>query len=433
MERDNEMSRLAIRFSKPTILTYFRLSCAICFLGLFITASVLRYSIFRSNVLRTYSPLLFIGVILIFITDKKNDCKFGKDRWGDGDLFCYFVLLLTSLGVVIYTHSWSKNFALLLSVIFPSIVVLYRFRSEENYRDIFSMFMCFLNVSVYLMLITGFLDVCLGFKVSYWIAHTTGIDSLIKQASFKRCVTYMGHPLYATEIYLSYYIFKHIECKINNRKENIACFIISLLGVALTQSKTGIVLLAASFLVLNIKNIRYMGIVLLLIGVCYLLGIFDSVIDRFMLGIQTGDITSARNTVLFRLLSSGQLQFGWFKMQSLADFSASSKVEVALEYSVLRWAFRFGLLITIPLVLIAYLLPIIKLVKKKSWDLLVCLMVIIIDVNSYAGIGDAGNKALHYYIMAALIINAANITKCHKGGALYGAKEYSKCEVIKEH
>lgn len=414
------MSRLSIHFHKPQKITYFRLSCIICFIGLFITASVFRYCVYNSTILQSYSPLLFTGIIFVYMSDKSFDAELGKQRWSKGDLLCYCVLLFISLGTVIYAHSWSEYYALLFSIIFPSIVTLYKFRSEKNFHDLFSLFLFFLQAAVILMFITEILDVCSDFKVSYWIAQTTGIESLIKQASYKRCITYIGHPLYATEIYISYYLFKHIQSKLYGRKESIICFIVPLLGVALTQSKTGIILLTVSFLAFNFnsKKIRYVGIALVLIGSCYMSGIFDSVIDRFILGIEIGDITSARNTVLFRLLSSGELQFGWIKMQSLSEFLASSKIAVALEYSILRWAFRFGLLITIPLVLIAYIFPIIKLIKKRNWDLLICLIVIIVDVNSYAGIGDAGNKALHYYIMAALILNAAHLINCYKGGSI---------------
>lgn len=390
---------------------YYELSLIVCMFGLFIAGTVLRFVLYSNLTLKTYSPLLFLGTLFIYFTDKGSPYDIGYTRWNKTILKMYAVLGIVALVAFSYLHVWAMEGAVFLTIIVPSVVVAYRFRSSKNLYKAFNMFMLFLKICISFMLVTELLDIVSKFSVTNWIASVTGIESLLKQATYNRCVTYMGHPLYSKEIFLSYYLFSHIENMLYKKKETIAPFIVSFLGILLTQSKAGIILVAATFLLFNFnsKRMRYLGMGILIVCIGYVLGIFDSIISRFVSGIEAGDITSGRNTILERLLSSGKLQFGLFKMQRLTDYNSSLKVSVALEYPILRWAFRMGIVIAVILVLISFLYPLIILLRRKQWLLFWCLLIIVIDVNTYAGIGDASNKALHYYIMCTLILNISEL------------------------
>ncbi len=392
------------------VVTLLWLSAFLCFFGLFFESTVLKNGVINNNILRTYSILPYIGILLIAIADNAGPRDLYKKKYDDVGVLLYFLLLLISVIALTYMGAWDNKFGYFISIILPSIIIVYRFRQKKNFEDVFDLFVNFLAVACCLMLFTEILDIFTNMSISKWIANFSGIESLIKQSTnYARCVTYLGHPLTSAELLLFFYLFYHISCKLKQRHESFIPAIMALLGIALTQSRTALVLFLVCFLIFNFNNkrIRYIIIILLFIAVAYAFGIFDLVIARFTNGITSGDISSGRNTTLINLISTGQLRFYLLRAQTIMETGAQSRFAVALEYPILRWAFNFGVLIAIPLVLIAFIYPFIIVVRRGNKDIIISLIAIMLEVNSYSGIGDTGIRAFTYYVACVLIINAA--------------------------
>ncbi len=148
--------------------------------------------------------------------------------------------------------------------------------------------------------------------------------------------------------------------------------------------------------------------------VCFRLGVFDGLINRFINSINSGDITSGRLNQFTRLFTSGNFKLYFFKTQDLSVYSNVRALQTALEFPVLRWAFVFGIFMSIILFMSIFVFPMLLLIKRKHYEVLISFILISAPVNGYSGISDVGNKAMYFYIVVFLIISYSNIIMFEK-------------------
>ncbi len=398
-------------FNTKITITNIKIAAFVCFVGIFITGSALfRYGVYSNNTISNYSPLLFAGMLLMWILSNCSECDFSYKGYEKYGVYIYILCCVVSLICFAITNTWNIKKMIFLTIIVPTLMVCFRFKSKKQFLDVYSLWMFFLRFCVVLMLTTQMIDIVTSYGLTNFIAQSTGVESLIKQAGNFRSVTYMGHPLFTTEIYISYYIFEHMNNKIKNRNDSLRIFIVALIGITLAKSKMGIVCIILCYLLFNrgFKKINRIVLLFAMLLVGYVFGIFDGLLERFMLSIETGDLTTGRNVMLIRYINNGYLKFDFWRGQSISDSAVSRKLVVALEYPILRWAYTMGVLITILLVILVFVYPLIVLIKRKQWDLLCGTVILFAQINSYAGIGEAGNKPAFFYIMCCLILNLSN-------------------------
>lgn len=399
---------------KPTKL---KLYAYIAFSGLFITGSTLRNGVYSNSLLQQNSPLLVIGLVMICLV-KTKERNLYTQKFDKIGILLYTSLIFVSCSFFVIMGSFRSKLMSFISIILPSIVVLYRFQNKEQFYKVFEIWMKLLKLCVTLIVITGVIDILTNYSITHFFAEFTGIASYSRIARQNRCVSYMGHPLYTAEICLSYYLFVHLRAEMTGEKESIIDFTMALLGAALAQGRTAVILLVVAYLLFNLKwrRLQYivLGIALLWIG--YELHIFDSIIQRFTSAISNGDISAGRNSSLFELITSGSLKLFWFTGQEIYYDGRVTLLGMALEYPILGWAYNYGIFIAIILLTLVFIYPLLIVAFRKQKDLLIALIFIILDVNSYSGIANNGYKPLHFYIMVCLILNISNIfyKRCSK-------------------
>lgn len=393
-----------------TKLTKLELYAYIAFGGLFITGSTLRNGIYSNLLLKQHSPLLLIGLLMLcLVRTKERDLSIQKfDRVGS---LLYVLLIFSACSIFVIMGYFREKVMSFISVILPSIIVLYRFQNRQQFYKVFEIWMKLLKFCIILIVITGIIDILTSYSITHFFAEFTGISSYSRIASQDRCVSYMGHPLYTGEICLSYYLFSHMRAKMTGEKESIIDFTMALLGAVLAQGRTAVILLSVAYLIFNLKwkRLRYIvfGIILLWIG--YKLHIFDSIIQRFIIAINNGDISAGRNSSLFELIRSGSLELFWFRGHEIYYDGSVTLLGMALEYPIVAWAYNYGIFITIILMMLVFIYPILIVSIRKQKDVLIALLFIILNVNSYSGISNNGYKPLHFYIMVCLLLNISKI------------------------
>ena len=330
--------------------------------------------------------------------------------------YCNFILIIIlfiSFGIVTINRRDYATCALyIVTILLPTLVINYEWKRGAIFRRCLDVWVNALKACCYIMFFCGVIDKCTGNYISFYFAHLYNVESLLVNAESGRMVSYLGHALFSCEMFLIYYVTQYLyNIKLLNKKENILDIFISIIGVAFTASKSGIVLLLGIIIVLhaNWKSRRMVPIVLLGIIAIYYFGLFDTVIDRLKIGLKEGDISSSRNTALHHLLVNGRLSFRLFTGQNI-DYGW--EMTAALEYPILRWAYQFGIFVAVVLSLIVFILPLIKLlIIKADKAFLFGSLAIMVYVNTYNGIALQRDHMLIYCLTVFFVVNMAKYSE----------------------
>ena len=184
---------------------------------------------------------------------------------------------------------------------------------------------------------------------------------------------------------------------------------IAVIAMAITTSKMGIVLILVGILYFNFnrKRIRYIVIMTLVGYATYSIGLFDAILERFNVAFSSGDITTGRNTALVALYSSGALSFDLLGGAGFTNMSTA--MIAALEYPLLRLAYRHGIIYAVIVLLSVFVIPAIRLIRAHKMDLFVALLLIALDINTFDSIASVGDYMLIYCTFACLLMNLTDM------------------------
>lgn len=391
-------------------LKFQQLAVIVCLIGIFITGSVLRYGVYSNIFLQQHSPFLYFGCVLVYVyarAGKQDLCRTKFERRG---LCLALFILIASLIIFAVNGSLMSNLNPYISMMVPLIVLPFRYRNKEDFLDASELWLFFCRFCMYFMLATELWDILTGYSATLAIAEFTKIPSLMRMYSQRRCVTYMGHSLVTSEMFLIGYISTHLIKKIQNKKEGFLDIMIPLLGIILTQSRAGVMLIIAAYFVFNLewKRASKILLLLLLIVIGYQVGIFDSLLERIVSNIANGDFSAGRNSAIHTLMTSGQLQFFWLKGQNIAYDGSVTLLGMALEYPIISWAYSFGIFISVLLTLGYVVYPLLVALKRKNKEIFFAMLFIILDVMTFTGMSSNGDKPLFYAITFCMLMNILN-------------------------
>lgn len=400
------------KIKKMPKFTKVQLSTVICLIGVFVTGTVLRYGIYDIDYLQKYSPLMILGFVLVCSYSRGKSKDISYKRF-DRKILPEYILLVCYCFILSFLQEEVRAYLQINVFIATSVIIaLFRFRDSGEYIGILKIWVSFLRLCVIIMICGELIDVLQNMAMTRFIADFSGLASLTRMYQKGRSVTYMGHSLFSAEIYLIYYCFEYILCKIEKTKQRKWSLIISLIGVALTQARSTFVLLLLLIMILNMQTGKIKNIILFLLSVViiYKLGFLNGILDRIAFGIANGDISSGRNTSIQLLLSTGKLDIRWFSGHIGYDETATL-LNMSLEYPILAWAYCYGIFGAIIFVVILFLYPLVKAFIRKQRELLVIEVVIMLCVNSFAGLSTCGIQPFVYYITLCMLINTSNYLK----------------------
>lgn len=400
---------MKIRFNKFQLPIFF-----LC-VGLFILPSSLRGAISDSPYMEINCIALPALVCMYLNNIKKPDyiSVIKTNKWLEK--WCVLSIILLVITFFILTmrrKDYESCLAYFVMLIFPALFTNFEFKDSELFKGLVKVWMTFLHGTAVFMIFCSFCDILFDNYMSLFFTNLYQITSLFNSVQAGRMVSYMGHPLLSCELFLIYYVTYYLyTTKYLQKREKIYPVLISLLGIALTGSKAGIVLILVAIILFhaNWQGQKIVPFALLGIVLLYGLGLFDLVIERLRMGIQSGDITTTRNTALTSLLSRGELTFDWFSGRNI-DYSW--EMVAALEYPVLRWAYQFGIAVALSLTFVVFVNPALKLLRykvKKEW--LFGFGLIAVFVNTYNGLALQRDHMLLYCVTVIFLVNMARNSK----------------------
>ena len=372
-------------------------------LGLVIAPYVLRDR-FIPQIVAVVNVVSICGVLLIA---KKHFVK----RKGWSQAIFYSLLFAAFFLMLLKTRSPSTIFKRIVCNFFPLILLDMKCLDRKRFEETYSIILKVITVSIGLIAACAVVDVATGWRVSKAIANLYGADSLGSMVRDSRLVSYFGHSLVTTEVVLIFYILHIInEFYVIKRYKMVWQTIVSVFLIALTGSKTGLVLIVALIMLVygNRKMLKYIPVLCLVVLVGYQMGVFDKLLERLISGLESGDITTGRISAFIKMRKMGVLDFHWFSGHSSAMYEKFPGLIAALENPILRWAYNSGIAFAIVMTLLVFVIPVLKMLKYKDMRLLLAALIYIVDVNTYDTVCSLGDSMLRYCTVIYIITSAMN-------------------------
>lgn len=318
--------------------------------------------------------------------------------------------------VLIFVHSsgLSGITKVAFSVFLPLFVLDLLPMKKESFASVFPIVLRLFNVLMAFMTVCGLIDIFTHWRISQFFATFYATRSLMSMLHQGRLVSFHGHSLLTAEFVMAFLILHLIdEFYVRKKHRIVVPTIASVFLMAITGSKTGIVLMAALLLLFygSKKTLKYLPLLGILLFGLWRMGVFDILYARITYGIAAGDVTTGRLTAFFKLFQSGAIQFEWFDGHDSDLINSSSMMIAALENPFMRWAFLYGIVFAAIMGARVVLLPLIELISFHCPRLLICAIIYILFINVFDSICSIGDGMLRYCTVLYFIRSAMNYLK----------------------
>lgn len=379
------------------------------FCSVFLVPQQVRVGIinYKLGILNYFALALICILVLLFYKFMKKEYLFL--------IVCCIVYF--SIGGLFYEPNISTIIFSILCYIAPFILLSIRVDSIQ-FEKIFTVFLKVFNCVIILITAIGLLD---RITNNYFInllspLMTERMQELINAPmASTRMYSIYGHPLFNTELYLMFILLNSIKQKYFTKNlNNILVQIISLIGILLTASKTGIILFLCTIFLVNFnkKNIKYF-IYFFIIGVFLLnLGAFNNILLRFT----TESLTTGRSD-MWKIVTHHNL----FPIKFFSGYGRGftftyaneylKDAQAAFEYPIRMFSLEFGTMSMLLLYSVMFILPIIELFRSRNTFLILSFMIIFLDINTYNGLALLGDYMLVFCIFAFLVLNTSKHAK----------------------
>lgn len=344
----------------------------------------LRSSIFIS-MFAYINILTFCFIIFYFLLNIKNV-----------NVNILFIILLSiiifiSNKISIYGYDgFISTFQSILFLISPLLFFAVKHQSQ-NFSKFLSIFLRSFNIFilvVFILMIFDFLSsyqfykIYISFFPKFSPFYQKGIGSL------NRVPSIIGHQLITKTFFLLYFLLNFLYKKKSGIyiSNPILIIFVSIIGITLTGSKTGIVLLLVALGYLNLQNRNFFILLssILFILVFYYVGVFDSIIDRFLNTTLTTGRLKAWDQVKYGLPPIKFFYgYGDLFFYNLKYFYTETVITASFEFPFVSLTYMYGLLFTILFYFELFILPIIYFFKSKNIVVLFSYLLLVVDFNTY--------------------------------------------------
>lgn len=367
-----------------------------------INKSILISMIISIFVLSFYLRIEFMGnlasINFLFLISLVIYLLFNKKRI-NGVFFNYLVLLIIYIVIIDYLGNKNPIDTIVrnISMIILPIFLLTIKPKFNDYKKVTRNILILFNTFIIIIFVIGLLDPLINFtimrfigehiltSINVWIVGNTNLTSY-------RYTSYMGHTLFTKELFIYFYFLNNIYARKYKEyliNKNIVT-IISLVGVLLTASKTGLILILISILVTevisgNIKNTMYTIFIFIF---SYMGGFFNYAIQR----LQNGSLTTGRNESWEYIKSKGIIEShifygkGEFLSDIVTKMVGQTHATAGLEYPFRIFLYKYGLVCTIIIISSIFLYPLIYLMKKREYYMVFAFIIKFIDISTYNGL-----------------------------------------------
>ena len=333
-------------------------------------------------------------------------------------IFLYFIIIYYIFTLIFNNENLFNVLIVICVHLFPLILIGMSI-NDKIFKNIFYTVIKIINFIIILITVLGLMEFILGLDISLYISkfmpdRTQELILFQKQANVKRLYSFMGHPLFNTQLYLMFFVLNNIYNKYFEKiLSDKILVIISVIGIAMTASKMGLILISSAILVIT-HNKSIIKKVVLISGILLIAmytGIFNNTIERFM----EGSITTGRAETWQAVLKSGlypiKLLSGYGHEFTFTFNNYLPWASAAFEYPIRMFSLELGIVMAVLIYICIGVIPILILLKRNHVYLLISYMIIFIDVNSYNGLALASDYMFIFSIFIFIILNTSRLIK----------------------
>lgn len=380
----------------------------ILLISLFIFSQELREGTL-GNTFATINILSLFSVSLLILN---NFNKLNKRKF----IIFYITILIYMFSASLYESSFFTIIKCIIAFIFPLILILLEI-DKDTLKSIFKFTVITLNIIIIIMTIIGIFEIIFGININTHISTFMSqrtreqiVDNSMSINS-KRLYSFMGHPLFNTELYLMFLMLNILYNKyLMQKKCPLWILAAATIGIAFTGSKTGFVLLCFSILTLFKSSNKIKKFLLIISGIAVALkiGLFNTLFYRFT----TGSLTSGRSEKWIEIKSMNLYPIKFFTGYGNGfTFTFNTYVDwasAAFEYPLRMFSLEMGIIMTVMIYIFIMLIPTITLIKRMHWYLLLSYLIVFVDINTFNGIALLGDKMMILSLFIFLILGLSN-------------------------
>lgn len=358
-------------------------------------------------------PLFLVGCLMMKMIVQKSASFFALY------VACSFSIVWLAYSKLFLHNSVSTMLQTAISVCIPLVLLSLRL-DRADVLPAFKVFLYLYNGLIFVLLAVGAVDFATGGGVQLFLANTVfsgqEISSLIyieRLSGVYRYYSFLGHPLSNAKYFLLFFIFNYLYARQDRFLiHQYVVTVVLLLGLLLCASKTG--LLIGLFLVVICSNIKKHKV--LYYGVIAVVGFFlfqstlfqENLMQRYVSGIEGGDITTGRNDLIELLVNSGGEM-----PRPLFGGGAGYSREVAkglggnifnFEYPIIMLAYDYGITGTFILYFLLFIYPMLLFLKHRDYYCAALFLAISLMVNSNNGLANLGSDGLAQHAFVALFM-----------------------------
>lgn len=379
-------------------------------ISLFIFSQEIREGLL-GNTFGNINVLSIISVSYLFFNNFK---ELNKEKF----IILYVIILVYIFTASLYESSLFTIIKCIISFMFPFILIITEV-SKNTLKNIFKFTVITLNTIIIIMTIIGIFEITFNVNINNHISNFMSVrtqEQIISNStkeSAKRLYSFMGHPLFNAQLYLMFLILNILYNKyFIDKKCPVWILILATIGIAYTGSKTGFVLLCISIIVLLKSKHIINKIILFILGMfaSFKVGLFDTLIYRFTAGSLTSGRTEKWNEIQSMDIYPLKFFTGYGNGFTFIFNSYVSWASAAFEYPFRMLSLEMGIMTTIMIYLFIMIIPVITLMKRKQWFLLLSYIIIFADINTFNGIALLGDKMMILSLFIFLILGLSKYT-----------------------
>lgn len=227
-----------------------------------------------------------------------------------------------------------------------------------------------------------------------------------------RLYSFMGHPLFNTQLYLMFFILNNIYNKYFEKLlSDKVLIIVMLLGISMTASKTGLILASVSVLIITYKKTKIKHIIMVIIASAITIGsgIFNNTIYRILEeSLTTGRAESWERITTMNLFPikffTGYGNGFTFVYNQYIDWASA-----AFEYPIRMFSLEMGISMMIGIYICIAIIPVAILVGRRHLYLLISYAIVFLDVNTYNALSLPGDNMIIFSLFTCIILNISNM------------------------
>lgn len=384
----------------------YRLGIILCIISLFIFPRLFRMVYIGE--LASFNLMFYLGLI-IFLQSKKSKNPNEKSK----NKILLSVIIFSILSVIVFISQSYSNFTEKIGYIIINCIPIFIINCLINYKN--EKFKKYVNIWYNTLKIVGVLlvsswliDQLTNNSIQKFIVNLYKMPSLFGSLAGNRFVSIYGHPLFNAVLMFSLLLWTFVMKSKIEVKNYVIIIMIAIIGIAITGSKS-VLVLAALLIIINLmnkENFKYIIPFIFVLIFLYKVGIFDVPLSRLASGLNSGNISTGRNIWIVKLRERGLLEFNLIYGHPL-DKSIEGLI-AALEYPILRWAYKTGIIFASILTYFYFILPLYEIIKnnKKNLRFIFSIILYMLAVNINDGI-TSNCDALIIYIMNLSLLNYA--------------------------